>query len=342
MLQKQERLFSYTQHSLSEQPSVQTREYKLTSPESAEKKALKKSEEPSLVTLSSFNSDKFLEHLREESLNNIVPRLAFNKDDIFEPELDEVSSEFVYFMPTLQNRMMNVRQEEDFLAELLEEISEKIEYEKVYLSSAYLNPSQLLYQSLCHLNAKSFELVTAAKEANSFFGAPFPKGLSPYFYQRVLRRLLKQARKARQNLEVEDSSTGNQTSVETHTKAYTYAKPGWTFHSKQLFLLTSSDNLLSDSDSDSPSKQNKQNNQNKPNKKPQMLTTIGSSNFNNRSFFRDNESTVFVYSQNEAFISKVSKEIEGLKEHLTDVDEKKDEKIGFGLLDGVINNTNLL
>lgn len=67
-------------------------------------------------------------------------------------------------------------------------------------------------------------------------------------------------------------------------KFWSHYKLGWTFHAKQLTFETGGE----------------------------MLTTIGSSNFGRRSFNRDNELTLFVYSDSKSFKKQMNESHKGL------------------------------
>lgn len=114
--------------------------------------------------------------------------------------------------------------------------------------------------------------VSAAPEANSFFNAPFPKYLVPYFYQQMMANLKKR-------LESAFKGSNNQ-HIKIKARFYEFFpelnKPfkAKTFHAKGLFIKTSNEDFDS------------------------FLGTIGSGNFCDRSYSRDNELNFWVYSKN--------------------------------------------
>ena len=141
-----------------------------------------------------------------------------------------------------------------------------------HLISGYLNPPKEFRDFLVDIEADRMSFVGAAPEANSFFNAPFPKYLVPYFYQKMmldLKKTIEQRRKLKGDADAAEK-------VRFYEFFPEIDKPfkAKTFHAKGLFLKTSNQDFDS------------------------YLGTIGSGNFSDRSYFRDNELNFWVYSKN--------------------------------------------
>ena len=160
----------------------------------------------------------------------MIRHLSFEKD-IFNPDLSSIEGGYFYVMPMSQNKKCGMQQEEDFFDEMFLKLAGKqanAEIEEIYFASAYFNPPYKFFDGLLRMKAKSYKFVTAANEANSFFGASFPKGDVPYFYERQYFALMKRALKT--------SSTFDD-SKKWLCQFYRYYKPGWTFHTKRKSTL---------------------------------------------------------------------------------------------------------
>src|SRR3990167_3718007 len=138
--------------------------------------------------------------MKEVGLQTIVNNIKFERD-IFNPDLSEVSKGYFYVMPMQQNLLLGVRQEETFLQELLLHLEKQqskdqmSSVKEIYFATAYFNPSLSLYDAMFRTCADKFTFLTSAKEANSFFGAPWPKGTVPHYYERLYSFMMKRAKK---------------------------------------------------------------------------------------------------------------------------------------------------
>lgn len=141
-----------------------------------------------------------------------------------------------------------------------------------HLISGYLNPPKEFQEFLVDITAERMSFVGAAPEANSFFNAPFPKYLVPYFYQKMMLNLKKKMEQ-RQKIEGEEVAAEKVRFYEFFPEIDKPFKAK-TFHAKGMFLKTTNKDFES------------------------FLGTIGSGNFSDRSYFRDNELNFWVYSKN--------------------------------------------
>jgi phosphatidylserine/phosphatidylglycerophosphate/cardiolipin synthase-like enzyme len=178
-------------------------------------------------------------------------------------------------MPMSQNALLGVKQEENFIQELLlyfEKMNRSdatisnndCKVKEVFFATAYFNPSLSIYDAIFRVKAEKYSFLTSSKEANSFFGAPWPKGIVPYYYERLYHYMMKRAAK----------STIKKPDI---LNFFRYCRPGWTFHAKEFSVQTENE----------------------------LLTTIGSSNFGGRSHTRDSELTCFVWTDSQDMIRLV-------------------------------------
>lgn len=170
-----------------------------------------------------------MKELKLKDIKAVFKKLEFEKD-IFEPNLSQVSGgnlllrEFIYISPTFQNKRFGVAQEEACLRDLIDNLGKKkAELDSVYMASAYFNPPYAIWDALSLLNSDKFEFITATKEvkifhqANSFYGAKFPKNDIAPFYERLWYSF--KNRFAKENMK--------------KTSFKRYYRPGWTFHTKR-------------------------------------------------------------------------------------------------------------
>ncbi|KAJ3023718.1 CDP-diacylglycerol--glycerol-3-phosphate 3-phosphatidyltransferase [Thoreauomyces humboldtii] len=157
-------------------------------------------------------------------------------------------------VPVIQMAQLGARQEEAMLTALLGKDLPVLPSDPgedrwtVHLASGYLNFPAVIMDLLLRSTAR-FSVLTAAPEANGFFGS---KGVSrhlPAAYTHLEKRIMDRAARA-----------GRQASL----IIYEWMRSGWTFHAKGLWCTP-------------------------PNESTPVLTTIGSSNFGYRSVYRDIE-----------------------------------------------------
>lgn len=259
---------------------------------------------PSLILKSQFSGDgnklkntfeKIKSATQPGEVHNVLKNLQFNP--FLDYEEDEVNSdETVYFMPMLQIPMIDVETDYDFITSLFGYLSTQGSVLNHFsLISGYLNPTPDMMKYLKDIQAKEKTYVGAAPEANSFFDGGFPKNLIPFFYQNVLKQL-----------KSEDKNKS--------TKVYQFTpnikKPftAQSFHSKYLFL---------------------------ENDQGEYLMQIGSGNYAQRSYYKDNEINFYVYSKNE----KLKKMALSEKKYImSDCQELKEDKEKRAVTKRLIDN----
>ena len=228
----------------------------------------------------------------------------------------------VYLLPMLQFPKIDLNDDFNFTSDLLEWLSKSNSEKKVqlgeesnqgkengvssnhygredivddfHLISGYLNPPNEFLEHLSEIEAENMSFVGASPEANSFFNAPFPKYLVPYFYQQMMlllreKILIKSDKKAK-----------------FYEFFPEYDKPfkAKTFHAKGLFVKTKNDHFES------------------------FLGTIGSGNFADRSYFRDNELNFWVYSKNPKLGQIFDNERDAMIRECRELDPKKTKSKG--------------
>jgi len=151
---------------------------------------------------------------------------------------------------------------------------------KLRIASGYLNFSDEISHALVETDSV-IDVMTASPPANGFYGARGPKGAVPMVYSVIEKNFFDIVTRGREGKKA----------VTLHE----YIRPGWTYHAKGVWG--------SDSPSDKPS-----------------MTIIGSSNFGRRSFIRDLESQVILFSRNKDIHQKLEKEYLALEKHTEAVD----------------------
>lgn len=208
-------------------------------------------------------------------IQTCINKLKFERD-IYNPDLSEVAKGYFYLMPMQQNKLLEVKQEEIFLQELLLHLEKETRsvskpsestpntvLKELFFATAYFSPALSIYDAIFRVSSQKYTFLTSGKEANSFYGAPWPKGIVPFYYERLFHFMMKRALKSTSDVE--------------RLAFLQYLKPGWTFHAKEFSVQTDTE----------------------------MLTTIGSSNFGGRSHTRDNELTCVVWTDSPHMIEAV-------------------------------------
>ena len=257
----------------------------------------------------------------DTEVNKIINGLKFDPFLEFDEDGKD-NGEMVYLMPMLQFPKIGVQSDYDFTVDLLYWLSKKNntrlidgplegqkkgdvvfegrtdEVKEFHLVSGYLNPPYDMVYALCDIKAEKMSFIGAAPEANSFYNAPFPKYLIPLFYHSCMNKLKEKIISKRQE--------GDLDSVKFFEYFPEMDKPfkAKTFHSKGLFVKTQNDEFGS------------------------YLGTIGSGNFGERSYFRDNELNFWVYSKNPKFWSLLEGERKKIIEGCREVGEVKQKDTG--------------
>uniref|UniRef100_A0A5K3ER57 CDP-diacylglycerol--glycerol-3-phosphate 3-phosphatidyltransferase n=1 Tax=Mesocestoides corti TaxID=53468 RepID=A0A5K3ER57_MESCO len=172
-------------------------------------------------------------------------------------------------VPLLQMGAYGISQEYPLVQRVLQCVSKC----EIALTTGYFNPTRELEESLIsiaqrHVSDSSVQILCAAPEANSFFKSKGISGGIPAAYREMLISFLRRIIKL-PNIGVRE-----------------YARPGWTFHAKGLWIDT-------------------------PNA---SLTLVGSSNYGYRSRDLDLESQLLLVTRN----TDLRRRIRAEREHLWD------------------------
>lgn len=184
---------------------------------------------------------RVLEDIKETGIQSCINRIKFQRD-IYNPDLSEVSKGYFYLMPMQQNALLGVKQEESFLQELLlhlekatraasatDKQSGSAVLKELFFATAYFSPALSVYDAIFRVSSEKYTFLTSGKEANSFYGAPWPKGIVPFYYERLYHFMMKRAMKAQ--------------STSEKLAFLRYLRPGWTFHAKEFSVQTDTEML---------------------------------------------------------------------------------------------------
>jgi CDP-diacylglycerol--glycerol-3-phosphate 3-phosphatidyltransferase len=152
----------------------------------------------------------------------------------------------------------------------------------LHVATGYFNLTRRLAHALLHEThpASGIHLLTASPNSNGFWGAAGISGAVPLGYSEIERRFVKAA-KAAGRLMMPPISVDKPGIV-----VYEYARPGWTFHAKGVWLL----------------------HQATANGQHEMLTLIGSPNYGVRSSSLDLELQFEMRTRNTALVSRLQRE----------------------------------
>jgi CDP-diacylglycerol--glycerol-3-phosphate 3-phosphatidyltransferase len=179
-------------------------------------------EPPKDYTLDSYLPQNHPNLIGASKLNQVYNQWTERMSDQSPPVSPSQSSlpfgTWVY--PTLQMGLLGIRQEEAVLSLIFDTLREQHPELELDLSSAYLNfPSE--YQKLI-LNAKGItRILTAAPEANGFFGANNVSGYLPHAYTYLESNLYQRV-----------LESGHADRISFHE----YNRKDWTFHAKGFWV----------------------------------------------------------------------------------------------------------
>ncbi|TPX60224.1 CDP-diacylglycerol---glycerol-3-phosphate 1-phosphatidyltransferase [Powellomyces hirtus] len=179
-------------------------------------------------------------------------------------------------LPVVQMAQLGITQEQGILTTLLTTLGSTRTSPRwnIALSSGYLNFPAAILNLILDSRAR-FAILTAAPQANGFFGS---KGVSrhlPAAYTHLEKKLLRLA-----------THSGRAEAVTVNE----WRKDAWTFHAKGLWCTPPADT-------------------------EPVLTVIGSSNFGYRSLYRDVEAQAVVVTSNPALRAKMQKNLDMLWSH---------------------------
>ncbi|KNE70989.1 hypothetical protein AMAG_15248 [Allomyces macrogynus ATCC 38327] len=189
-------------------------------------------------------------------------------------------------VPAVQASPLGVYQEQDLMAGVWAGLKQAADAQReksdwnVYFTSGYFNMTPLTMNTMLGLN-RPVNVLTASPQANGFFGS---KGVSKYIpdaYTWLESRFLARVRGTTQPIVLAE-----------------YARPGWTFHAKGLWISPVASRLP-------------------------WLTVIGSSNFGHRSMHRDVEAQAIVVTTNKRLQEELRDEVDALWAPSKVVEEKE-------------------
>ena len=154
-------------------------------------------------------------------------------------------------------------------------------------TAGYFNPDPLLTRLLIS-SASAGTIITAAQQANGFFGASGPAGLLPGAYTLYMRRFMEAAQRV--------GRAGGAAGIRLlEWRRGTVGMPGgWTYHAKGLWVAMPGEELPS-------------------------LSLVGSSNYTRRSYNLDLEANVLVVTRNEGLMRRLGEEERWLQEEAREV-----------------------
>lgn len=190
-------------------------------------------------------------------------RLLSHSDDVCEgleagghrSELAKCQEVDTLIYPLVQMGPFGIRHDEIVTKALFEKALPDV---TVYLASGYFNLTKQYMNSIVKDCTANFEILTAAPQANGFFGASGVSGAIPDAYTYIAKQFFQ---------EVSRTQQGHRISL------HEYFRPRWTVHAKGLWYYLPGHSLP-------------------------VMTMIGSPNFGYRSVFRDLEAQVVIVTQN--------------------------------------------
>lgn len=195
-----------------------------------------------------------------------------------------------WVFPTVQMGPLGIRQDELCILWLLENLPAQ---SCVHFASAYFNLTREFEATLLQASLdKAFKILTAAPQANGFYGSGGISGLIPKAYSLLEKSFYERTRQQMSvdnvSFAVKDSDVEAMMKEKCGIQIFEYKKQGWTFHAKGLWCYLPSDGCL-------PS-----------------MTLIGSSNFGFRSRQRDLEAQLYLITLEPSLRSKLQQETDFL------------------------------
>eukprot|EP00795_Rhopilema_esculentum_P009166 gene9166-16833_t len=154
------------------------------------------------------------------------------------------------------------------------------EKSSIFLATAYFNVTSKHWNEILASKCQNFDIVMAHPKANGFYKAPGPAGGIPHAYTLIAKQCYKDIVRFKQ---------------QNRLSFWEYQRLGWTFHGKGLWAQLHEVPL------------------------PQ-ITMIGSSNFGNRSVYRDLEAQLTIFTKNEQLTSQLQEEKRNITEYCNKVD----------------------
>ncbi|KAK3843699.1 MAG: hypothetical protein J3R72DRAFT_440592 [Linnemannia gamsii] len=187
--------------------------------------------------------------------------------------------------PLIQMGPLGIRQDERVTLSVLDHVLHADEQDnpaKVFITSGYFNFEKRYSQSIINTKVAHVGLIAASPEANGFFNSAGISKYIPPAYTLIEQRFFNDAKAA-----------GNAERI----KIEEYARKGWTYHAKGLWVYPPHSDLP-------------------------VMTTIGSPNFGYRSIVRDLEAQLFLVTSNPGLRKSLHEELNNLRKHTYPVTEE--------------------
>ncbi|KAF9121583.1 CDP-diacylglycerol--glycerol-3-phosphate 3-phosphatidyltransferase [Mortierella sp. 14UC] len=187
--------------------------------------------------------------------------------------------------PLLQMGPLGIRQDERVTLSVLDHVLHAEEQDnpaKVFITSGYFNFEKRYSQSIINTKAAHVGLIAASPEANGFYNSAGISKYIPPAYTLIEQRFFNDAKAA---------GNGERITIEE------YARKGWTYHAKGLWVYPPHSDLP-------------------------VMTTIGSPNFGYRSIVRDLEAQLFLVTSNMGLRKSLHGELNSLRKHTYPVTEE--------------------
>ncbi|KAG0172921.1 CDP-diacylglycerol--glycerol-3-phosphate 3-phosphatidyltransferase [Apophysomyces sp. BC1034] len=196
-------------------------------------------------------------------------------------------------LPVIQMGPFGIKQDERATLELLQianrhgaRNTNHKDWWTVHLTSGYFNFTDRYTAFILKTQAR-FRFLTASPEANGFFNSKGISGYLPSAYTYIERQFFRQVKREKKQ---------NTITIEE------YARPGWTYHAKGLWVCRAEEKLP-------------------------CLTMVGSPNFGHRSSKRDLEAQAIVITENRGLQKALYKEVDRLHQYSQPVSDKTFEKL---------------
>lgn len=139
--------------------------------------------------------------------------LPQSRDDSFVS--NNLDNDSVYIVPAMQLAKHDIFQDSTLLEQLLQSQEPFLkEDSQVLFCTSYFNPRHSFIEQILKSNA-AWNILTAAPQANSFYGAKGAIGMVPHLYQRRLHLFAKEVQNRKANV-----------------NCFEFIRPGLTFHAK--------------------------------------------------------------------------------------------------------------
>ncbi|TFK46642.1 hypothetical protein OE88DRAFT_1667261 [Heliocybe sulcata] len=200
----------------------------------------------------------------------------------------------VLLFPVMQAGQFNIREEEECMRFLFDEVQNKAEHRGIHeprpridLTSGYFGLYGL-YKDLILSSTFGCRILAASPKANGFYGSKGISGRIPEGYTYLEQRFMRAVRAAGRS-EPGDAALhigGSQQGVQLSE----WERGGWTYHAKGLWLSPTHDSAP-------------------------VLTLLGSTNLNSRSANLDTELSFIMMSSSPELRRQLQQEVEGLWRH---------------------------